>query len=413
MKLVDILNVMFDRLSWGSPNPEGPNPLERIHGPGCECNPESALRVQFLRLVHNYADRDCENSRHKHLLLSPEERRRLSAWDPTTPMCTRPPWGPDVPKGLLSKIVAVLMRESGDSIYRFWLSSCVESFLRGSSAKEQLFVVETGLLQHLLTEILSPGLKLAGNLQTAFDLLGELSKCNRRVLEKIEAALSEEEFGRLFKVVSSSLIDSNVFIRSLLLGLHGGVGIGRTPPRIEEEDEEEEGEEAVWAASEQQSGGRQQQQQEAGMQACGRSYLLHSWLDVAPVPVPALSASKEADEEEGHEDEDHCSQAALEPVKDAWPEQTDSLRIGDAATQPANAATYARLQRLVRFLSQHHVRLLRDLMSVVSLSSVDHESICCLNTAIVIFVFANRRCVLHGLAPHSASPTRPTPLHRL
>lgn len=50
--LIDVLNVMFDRLSWGTPpRQEGP------HGAHCDCNPESALRVQYLRLVHNFLDR--------------------------------------------------------------------------------------------------------------------------------------------------------------------------------------------------------------------------------------------------------------------------------------------------------------------------------------------------------------------
>lgn len=34
-------------------------------------------------------------------------------------------------RGLLSKIVDVFMREPTDSLYRFWLASCVEAFLRG------------------------------------------------------------------------------------------------------------------------------------------------------------------------------------------------------------------------------------------------------------------------------------------
>jgi len=162
------------RLSWGCPKPEGPSPLERLHGPGCECNPESALRVQFLRLVsgllyvvpserddadiwvlyaglvvqvHNFCDRDCENNSHKFLLLSPEERRMLQEGrtDPD----------PGAPRGLLTKIIHVLMQERADSIYRFWLASCVESYLRGSCPEEQVFVAKTGLLGHLITEILS------------------------------------------------------------------------------------------------------------------------------------------------------------------------------------------------------------------------------------------------------------------
>lgn len=34
-------------------------------------------------------------------------------------------------RGLLSKIVDVFMQEPMDSLYRFWLASCVEAFLRG------------------------------------------------------------------------------------------------------------------------------------------------------------------------------------------------------------------------------------------------------------------------------------------
>ena len=50
--LIDVLDSMFDRLSWGVPaSTQGP------HGAHCDCNPESALRVQYLRLVHNFLDR--------------------------------------------------------------------------------------------------------------------------------------------------------------------------------------------------------------------------------------------------------------------------------------------------------------------------------------------------------------------
>ncbi|CAM9548645.1 unnamed protein product, partial [Sphacelaria rigidula] len=36
-------------------------------------------------------------------------------------------------RGLLSKIVDVFMKEPMDSLYRFWLASCVEAFLRGGT----------------------------------------------------------------------------------------------------------------------------------------------------------------------------------------------------------------------------------------------------------------------------------------
>jgi Trpc4-associated protein len=187
--LVEVLTVMFDRLSWGQQAPDSENPLEQVHGPGCECNPSSALRVQYLRVVHNFLDRDCMTrpGSHKHLLLSHEERLLLeSDWDPREPLPQLPP----SQRGLLTRIIdvggtihtharahrhthshtrtphtQVLVVEPSDSVYRFWLASCVESFLRGSSDREQCFVAATGLLQHLAKEVTSMGLKCAGSLQ--------------------------------------------------------------------------------------------------------------------------------------------------------------------------------------------------------------------------------------------------------
>lgn len=42
-------------------------------------------------------------------------------------------------RGLLSKIVDVFMKEPMDSLYRFWLASCVEAFLRGGRCAFFLF----------------------------------------------------------------------------------------------------------------------------------------------------------------------------------------------------------------------------------------------------------------------------------
>lgn len=41
-------------------------------------------------------------------------------------------------RGLLSKIVDVFMKEPMDSLYRFWLASCVEAFLRGGRWGERM-----------------------------------------------------------------------------------------------------------------------------------------------------------------------------------------------------------------------------------------------------------------------------------
>ena len=49
------------------------------------------------------------------------------------------------------------------------------------------------------------------------------------------------------------------------------------------------------------------------------------------------------------------------------------------------------------FLSTNRTRLLRDLLEVVNLKNINHENICCLNTAVVITIFAYRRQELHIL----------------
>ncbi len=98
--------------------------------------------------------------------------------------------------GLLSKIIGALIKEPVTSPYRFWLSSCLEAFLRGGSCVEQHFVGTWSsgdsdnsiyLLEHIVHSILTHDDwkvedRAAGNLQTNFDLLGELIKFNRRGL---------------------------------------------------------------------------------------------------------------------------------------------------------------------------------------------------------------------------------------
>jgi hypothetical protein len=82
-------------------------------------------------------------------LLSPAELAELA----------RPPGSPREPlaeraeAGLVTKVLAVLLQQPPGSKYRFWLSSCVEAFLRGADPLHQAFVARSGLLEHLLREV--------------------------------------------------------------------------------------------------------------------------------------------------------------------------------------------------------------------------------------------------------------------
>ena len=62
------------------------------------------------------------------------------------------------------------------------------------------------------------------------------------------------------------------------------------------------------------------------------------------------------------------------------------------------------IDRMSEFLTLNVVRLLKDLMTIVTLDDVNHENICCLNTALVILIFQHRRArlpaILEALRDH-------------
>lgn len=64
---------------------------------------------------------------------------------------------------------------------------------------------------------------------------------------------------------------------------------------------------------------------------------------------------------------------------------------GDKAMWEAGSGGLAGFTRLQVFLKHNTPQLVRDLMGVVNLETINHENICCLNTAILILIFADRR----------------------
>ncbi|TMW64465.1 hypothetical protein Poli38472_011345 [Pythium oligandrum] len=293
MGLVKTLNTMFDKFQWHSTPPA--NSQAPLHGPGCGCSLDASLKIQFLRLIHNFCDRDYSDNTSKLLLLSETELRMLREPD------TRPIDLTHSDKGLLCKIIHTLIGQPADSIYRFWLSSCVEAFLRRAAPNEQLFVARTPLLKSLITEILSGGgYRAQGSFQSAFDLLGEMTKGNRQTLQLFHRMLDSTQFASFMEVVIRNLVDSNVFVRSMLLSAEK--------------------------------------------------------FDKSPM------------------------------------------------TGTFGMAEDFEMDRMSEFLAVNVVRLLKDLMTVVTLDDVNHENICCLNTAIVILLFQHRRkrlpVILDALRSH-------------
>ena len=219
--LADILLDMYGRMSWESKPFHGHNPMEHIHGPGCDCNPESALRVQYLRLVHNSYDRDFLGNSYKVLLLSTAEKELLNRCKSPSEVSLEGFFIGSSDRGIFTRIVHTLLKEPVESVYRFWLSSCLESFLRGSGPDEQVFIAISGILSYTVKHIVDMGIRPSAttNLQTAFDLLGELVKGNQHTIEMVDSALGETNFSRFMDAVMSNLVDSNVFVRSLYLSI--------------------------------------------------------------------------------------------------------------------------------------------------------------------------------------------------
>ena len=233
LHLIPKLSVLFDSFIWRS---NGGRQRTRLpgHYPGCECSPEVALKIQFLRLVHSF----CDHSNYKHLLMSRcewDELRRIPP--PPTPAVIRPSPDPAASseepepppdtsimcrgtQGLLTKIVEVLKKEPTSSTFRFWLCRAVESYLRGgTSHADQIFLLRRGLLQHITASLIqTETVRQKETIQSSFDLLGEMVKFNFDACKQMDAILNNEsKLKKGMIMVNNNLIDSNMFIRAMVL----------------------------------------------------------------------------------------------------------------------------------------------------------------------------------------------------
>ncbi len=62
----------------------------------------------------------------------------------------------------------------------------------------QIFIAKSGMLKHLVEGVLNS--QCSGNLQTNFDLLGELVKCNAEVFAIFNEVLDERTYSRFMQV---------------------------------------------------------------------------------------------------------------------------------------------------------------------------------------------------------------------
>ncbi|XP_061428121.1 short transient receptor potential channel 4-associated protein [Lethenteron reissneri] len=220
-RLIPGLNDLFEKLIWKNRSHN-----HRLHSPNqnCDCSPDVALKIQFLRLLHSFSD----HHENKYLLLNRLELMELGAIaleakvsETKAVVNTNRRLVCLGDKGLLSKLIEVMKEEPPESSFRFWLARAVESFLRGTTSYvDQIFLLRRGLLEHILSCIIDSESTSRDILQSNFDLLGELMKFNVKAFKMFDTCVdTEEKFQKFLVQINSSLVDSNMFIRCIVLSL--------------------------------------------------------------------------------------------------------------------------------------------------------------------------------------------------
>ncbi|XP_065142128.1 transient receptor potential cation channel, subfamily C, member 4 associated protein b [Paramisgurnus dabryanus] len=220
-KLIPGLNNLFDKLIWRK---QPSSHVLHRQNQNCDCSPEISFKIQFLRLLQSFSD----HHENKYLLLSGQELNELSEiylnaniFEMEALNNTDRNLVCDGKKGLLTRLISVMKKEPIDSSFRFWQARAVESFLRGTpSYADQVFLFRRGLLEHILYCIIDSGCKSHDVLQSYFDLLGELMKFNIEAFKRFNKYVNtEEKFQMFLTQINSSLVDSNMLVRCIVLSL--------------------------------------------------------------------------------------------------------------------------------------------------------------------------------------------------
>ncbi|XP_069740687.1 short transient receptor potential channel 4-associated protein-like isoform X2 [Narcine bancroftii] len=220
-RLIPGLNNLFDKLIWRKHSAN-----HVLHGQNqiCDCSPEISLKIQFLRLLQSFSD----HHENKYLLLNSQELNELGVIslkanipEVEAVVNTDRKLICDGKKGLLTRLLQVMKKEPVESSFRFWQARAVESFLRGvTSYADQMFLLKRGLLEHILFCIIDSECKSRDVLQSYFDLLGELMKFNIDAFRRFNKYVNTEDKFQIFlNQINSSLVDSNMLVRCIVLSL--------------------------------------------------------------------------------------------------------------------------------------------------------------------------------------------------
>eukprot|EP01135_Chromosphaera_perkinsii_P002413 Nk52_evm19s223 gene=Nk52_evmTU19s223 len=230
--LIDVLYDFHRQVNWENADQDV---MLELSNEMQECNPELAQKIQYLRLIHNLFDGG-DAPTFRRLFYSDEELGELQALNSPKQLICQSSYKYEpmdvmfhTPyaikrrsrgKGLITLLIDTLCLESPASSVRLWLSSAIESFLRGSSPLDKVFVIKKGLLKHLKHSIFNQQSMTKSNIQCTFDLLGELLKFNVDGWCEMSKLLNEKELILLTHMIEGSLVNSNVFVRSLILSLN-------------------------------------------------------------------------------------------------------------------------------------------------------------------------------------------------
>uniref|UniRef100_A0A672ZMP0 Transient receptor potential cation channel, subfamily C, member 4 associated protein a n=1 Tax=Sphaeramia orbicularis TaxID=375764 RepID=A0A672ZMP0_9TELE len=217
-RLIPGLNNLFDKLIWRKYTASN----HVVHGQNenCDCSPEISFKIQFLRLLQSFSD----HHENKYLLLNSQELNELSAIsmkanipEVEALVNTDRSLVCDGKKGLLTRLLTVMKREPPDSSFRSALEMFVAIF---NNVPQDLFFTWFCFFEHILYCIIDSGCTSRDVLQSYFDLLGELMKFNIDAFKRFNKYVNTaEKFQTFLTQINSSLVDSNMLVRCIVLSL--------------------------------------------------------------------------------------------------------------------------------------------------------------------------------------------------
>lgn len=125
--------------------------------------------------------------------------------------------------GLFLKLILKYLSECYFSTPKFWLASCIEVMIRGNNNFFQYYIIKLGLMPCLLYDIIYNKHDSIQIMQLSFDILGELIKFNRANFFLMNYYFIDNNEFYIFtkKIISKeTLVDSNVFLRSIIISTY-------------------------------------------------------------------------------------------------------------------------------------------------------------------------------------------------